>query len=470
VPLNVMGVKESQTKDLFVRKGNSTMHTSTQIRLRAVCLVTAAILVGILIHGSAAAQIPVKPTVEPVRETATAQERFNRGVHNIAEAPLDFTATVADRFNGKRPRCYGLAILMSPIEGLARSLTRFVMGLGGVMTSPYAEGDTMMYEYEHGTSSIDPVLHKAGRGLYNAVKAPVDIPAAFVKRSSGERPRHHGYAVVSSPFEGALQGGIRGCMGLLETGLAPFPPYDVPFYEYDLGTSVFDPAFGKLGFGTYHMARTILPFPFPLPFIEDEEGGEVLPYDPRVLPDAWLALKHRVNGEKPAHHGVAILLFPFEGSVQAFIRARMGGYYVFSSPFPPYPTEPPYQYKYGASPVDGAIEGFMRGTENVVISPLELPMTMYNATRDRGLVYGSAYGLVMGPAKMVVRAGAGTFETLTNSSSMLYGMLFSWSPDFQPIEYAPVYEIGLGEDLPEMFRERPRLKRPVHQPVRQIQR
>ena len=40
---------------------------------------------------------------------------------------------------------------MSPIEGLARGLTRFGAGLLGIFTSPYAEGDAMMYEYEHGT-------------------------------------------------------------------------------------------------------------------------------------------------------------------------------------------------------------------------------------------------------------------------------------------------------------------------------
>jgi len=399
------------------------MLISTRIRLRPVCVITAAILVGILIHGSAMAQIPVKPTVEPEPEPATAQERFSRGVQNIGEAPWDITATVSDRFNGKRPRLFGLGILMSPVEGLTRCLTRFVMGFGGVLTSPYAEGDAMMYEYEHGTSVIDPALHKVGRGLYNIVKGPVDIPAAIVKRSSGERPRYYGYAVASSPFEGAGQGIMRAGMGLLEAGLAPFPPYDVPFYEYDLGASIIDPALGKAGFGLYHIASSPLDIPG--------------------------AIMRRVNGEKSAHSGFAVAVSPLEGVVQGITRSAVGAYYTIASPFPYYPTEPPYQYAFGLSPIDKGIEGFMRGGENVEISPLELPITARYAMLDRGLLYGSAYSLVMGPTRMLIRLGAGLFEMVTCGAPSL----------------EPIYEVGLSEEIPEMFQAEPRLKRPVYEPL-----
>jgi hypothetical protein len=296
---------------------------------------------------------------------------------------------------------------------------------------------------ERAGGGMEPVIRKFGRGFFNIVKAPADIPAAFVKRASGERPRHYGWAVLSSPLEGAGQGILRAWMGLLEAGLAPFPPYDVPFYEYDMGASVFDAAYGKLGFGMYNQARAVMPYPLPLPFIQDEEGGQVLPYEPPLpIPDAW---------------------------IQAFMRAETGLYYELSWPFPPYSTEPPYPYEYGSSPVDGAIEGFLQGTENMVISPFEMPMTAYKATRDRGLIYGGAYGLVMGPTNMVVRAGAGMFETSTNLVAILYGMAFGWSPDFQGIEFDPVYDIELGESMPDMFLERPRLKQPVYQPIGQTQ-
>ncbi len=259
------------------------MHNSMQIRLRTVCVVTAAIFVGILIHGSAMAQVPARSLIEPEREVP-AKESSGEGTH------------VALR-------------------------------------------------------KLDPALEKAWFGLFHITSSPSDIPGSMLRRISGNKPAHSGSAIVFSPLEGVAQGLTRGVAGT---------------------------------------------------------------------------------------------------------------YYLVSSPFPPHPTKPPYQYDFGLSPIDGALEGCAQGTENVVLSPFELPVTMHHAARDRGLVYGSAYGLVMGPTRMAIRAGAGAFEMLTNGGAMLHGMLLSWSPDFQAIDFEPVYDVGLSEDLPEMFRERPRLKRPVH--------
>ncbi len=398
------------------------MLNGTQIRVRALCPVIATLMAGLLVHGVATAQIPVRPTVEPEPEVP-AGERFGRGVHNMAEAPLDFVVTVSERFNGTRPNYHGLAMLTAPFEGFAQGLTRFCAGFVGTVSAPFATGDGLMYEYEHGTSWIDPGLHKLGRGLYNVVKAPLDIPAAVYYRSSGERPRYYGYAVAGSPLEGAAQGAVRAGMGLLEAGLAPFPPYDVPFYEYDLGACVADPGIAKAGFGLYHIGSSPLDIP--------------------------AAALRRVNGDKPAHSGFAVAFSPFEGLAQAVTRSAVGAYYLGSSPFPPYPTEPPYGYAWGLSPIDKALEGFMRGGENVMISPLEVPITMHHAALDRGVIYGSAYGGVMGPTRMFVRIGAGLYEMGTCGA-----------PDFEPI-----YDVGLGEELPDLLKAQPRLKRPVYRPV-----
>jgi hypothetical protein len=214
---------------------------------------------------------------------------------------------------------------------------------------------------------------------------------------------------------------MRAGMGLLEAGLAPFPPYDVPFYEYDLGTAIIDPALGKAGFGLYHIATS----PFDIPG----------------------AIMRRVNGEKPAHSGFAVAASPLEGVAQGLTRSAVGAYYTITSPFPYYPTEPPYQYDFGLSPIDKGIDGFMRGGENVEISPLELPITARYAMLDRGLIYGSAYSLVMGPTRMLIRLGAGLFEMVTCGAPSL----------------EPIYDVGLTEQMPEMFQARPRLKRPIYQ-------
>jgi len=325
------------------------MYNGTQIRHRAVWLITAALLAGIVTIGDAVAQVPIRPTGEP-EEKVSPGEQVGEGMRNVA--------------------------------------------------------------------------HKFGRGFLNMVKAPADIPAAVYYRASAERPRYWGFAVVSSPLEGAAQGAVRMGMGLLEMLLAPFPPYDVPFYEYDLGACVADPALAKAGFGLYHIASSPIDIP--------------------------AAVVRRVNGEKPAHSGFAVAFSPFEGAVQGLTRSGVGMYYLASSPFPKYPAEPPYRYEFGLSPIDKAIEGFMRGGENIEISPLELPVTMHHAVMDRGMVYGPVYGFVMGPTRMMLRLGAGLLEMTTCGA-----------PDFEP-----VYEVELGESLPDMFREQPRLKRPVHQPIR----
>jgi len=296
--------------------------------------------------------------------------------------------------------------------------------LAQIPVRPTREPQEVVEPQEQFKEGVHSAVGKLGRGFLNVVRAPADIPAAFYYRASARRPRYWGFAVVSSPLEGAAQGTVRIGMGLLEMLLAPFPPYDVPFYEYDAGASVADPALAKAGFGLYHIASSPLDIPG--------------------------AMVRRVNGEKPAHRGFAVAFSPVEGAAQGLARSAVGMYYLASSPFPDYPTEPPYRYQFGLSPIDKAIEGFMRGGENIEISPLELPVTMHHAAMDRGMVYGPVYGLVMGPTRMMLRLGAGLFEMMTCGA-----------PDFEP-----VYDFELGESLPDMFREQPRLKRPVQQPVR----
>jgi len=400
------------------------MHNGTQIPIRLTSLTLAVLLTGILAAGTATAQVPVTPTIEEER-VITPGERFDTAVHNMVESPADFIVTVSERYKGTRPNYRGLALITAPVEGFVQGLTRFFAGFAGMIASPFGKGEGLVYDYEHGTSALDPALQKFGRGLHNIVCAPVDIPAAFYYRASGERSRYYGYAVASSPLEGAAQGTVRAGMGLLESVLAPFPPYNIPFYEYDLGSSVADPGFAKAGFGMYHIASSPLDIP-----------GAVI---------------RRVSGEKSAHSGFAVAFSPVEGAVQGITRSGVGAYHLISWPFPQYPVEPPYGYPFGLSPIDKALEGFMRGGENIEICPLELPVTMHHAVMDRGLGYGSAYGLVMGPTRMVIRLGAGLLEMTTCGA-----------PNFEPI-----YDVSLGENMPDLFRERPRLKRPLHKPPQQ---
>ncbi|MCD6288795.1 MAG: hypothetical protein J7M12_06745 [Candidatus Hydrogenedentes bacterium] len=394
------------------------MRNSVRRSRRAVWLVVALVCTGVLVVGDALAQVPVKPQPKEHR-VITGHDRFSAGVHNMASSPLDFITTVHDRIDGTRPRYYGLALLTSPIEGLTQSLTRFIAGFTGTITAPVAQGEALLYEYEPGTSALDPCLAKFGRGAFNIVKSPIDIPASIYYRSSDIKPRYYGFAVASSPLEGAAQGVFRTGMGLLEMALAPFPPYDVPFYEYDLGSSVADPAFAKAGFGMYNIASAPLDIP--------------------------AAVMRRVDGEKPAHSGFAVVASPIEGAAEGIARAAVGSYYLLTWPFPQYPAHPPYKYAFGTSVIDPGLEGFMRGGENIEISPLEIPITGYQAALDRGLIYGAVYGAIMGPTRMVVRIAAGLGEMATFSA-----------PSFEP-----VYDVGLTDPLPNMARETPRLKRPI---------
>lgn len=62
---------------------------------------------------------------------------------------------------------------------------------------------------------------------------------------------------------------------------------------------------------------------------------------------------------------------------------------------------------------DTAIRKLGRGLSNVVTSPLEMPMTMSDISRDKGPAAAFTWGVLEGVLKTVKRAGVGVYETVT---------------------------------------------------------
>jgi putative exosortase-associated protein (TIGR04073 family) len=83
-------------------------------------------------------------------------------------------------------------------------------------------------------SNADNMLHKAGRGLKNVVISPVEVPVGVAEWSK-EDPLHGLTMGVASGVVNCL---TRMTAGVIEFLTSPFPPYDEPVYDNDLGETI----------------------------------------------------------------------------------------------------------------------------------------------------------------------------------------------------------------------------------------
>jgi len=103
----------------------------------------------------------------------------------------------------------------------------------GKTPEPTAEGDWTK------VPAVAPIM-KVGRGVANVVLSPVDIPMTVARRWK-DADNFLGYtsAVVVGLGEGVCNGGARLGMGALEILSFPLYKQTEPYYEKDLGESVF---------------------------------------------------------------------------------------------------------------------------------------------------------------------------------------------------------------------------------------
>lgn len=78
-------------------------------------------------------------------------------------------------------------------------------------------------------------VHKFARGLKNIILAPVEVPAGIATYSKKNNPF---ITLFIGPLFGAGNSLTRAVAGVAEIISFPLPPYDRPFYDLELGQSL----------------------------------------------------------------------------------------------------------------------------------------------------------------------------------------------------------------------------------------
>jgi len=115
----------------------------------------------------------------------------------------------------------------------------FLLGMG--RGAVWAQGDKPGFSID--TKEINYMnspVNKLGRGLINTATCWVEVPAE-IARVSNERDPALGWTLGLA--QGAINGIIRGAVGLFDTLTCVFPPYDKPKMQPEYALTSADEAF-----------------------------------------------------------------------------------------------------------------------------------------------------------------------------------------------------------------------------------